>query len=399
MSRLAERVKHVKPSPTLAADAKAKALIKAGEDIINLGAGEPDFPTPKVICDAGVKAIREGVTKYGPAGGLPELKDAIIARFEQRQELIYKAQNILVSVGAKHSLFNLFQATLDPGDEVVIPEPYWVSYPAMIALAGGKTVAVKTDYRNDFIPDPKAIEDAITDRTKMISINSPSNPSGAGYPPEVIQEIARIAIEHDVLICSDEIYRDLVYEGYEPLSPAQISGAAADRTIVVNGVSKTFSMTGWRVGWAAGPAEIIRAMTTIQSQSTSGPAGINQRAALAALGAPQAIVEEMRAAFERRMGLLVAGLRAIEGVECSRPKGAFYVFPYVGAFYGKKTPSGTLISDSLEMQTYLLDEAKVSCVAGAPFGMDGHLRLSFAVSDDDLRKALERLGEALGKLG
>lgn len=398
MIETSQRAQRVKPSPTLAASARARELKSQGIDIVNLGAGEPDFQSPDVALEAGIQAIRDGITKYGPAAGLPELKNAIIDQFQKDQGLTYEPNQILVSVGAKHSLYNLFQAVIDPGDEVILPAPYWVSYPDMITLAGGKTVVIETSYKSDFVPDPKAVEDALTERTKIIAINSPQNPTGAGYPKEVIEELVRIAIENDVLLVSDEIYCRLVYGGFQPVSPATLSQAAYEHTMVINGVSKTYAMTGWRIGWAAGPASIIKAMVTIQSQSTSGPSGVNQLAAVGAIQGAADIAEEYRQAFERRMHLMVEGLRAIDGVECAQPKGAFYVFPYLGRLYGKKTPNGTTLSDSVSMQEYLLEEAQVSTVAGAPFGADGHLRMSFAASDEDLKKALDRIGKAIANL-
>jgi aspartate aminotransferase len=398
MIRISDRVQNVKPSPTLAADAKAKALIRAGEDIVNLGAGEPDFDTPEIAKEGGIEAIRAGVTKYGPVPGLPELRQAVVDSLKQDQGLDYTPDDVLVSVGAKHSLYNFFQAVINPGDEVVLPAPYWVSYPEMVTLAGGKTVVVPTDHQSDFVPDPKAIEAAITDRTRVLVINSPQNPTGAGYPREVVEAITKIGVERDLILCSDEIYRKLTYGGFQPVSPAELSDEARARTVVFNGVSKSYAMTGWRVGWAAGPREIIKAMTTIQSQSTSGIPGIMQHGALAALKAPQSVVDDMVAAFSRRARLVVDRLNAMSGVDCPEPRGAFYVFPHIGSLFGKKTPQGKIIEGSLQMQEYLLDAGKVALVAGAPFGADEHLRISFAASQENLEKAMDRIEKALGEL-
>lgn len=397
--RLSSRVLALQPSATLAMDARAKAMIAAGEDVVNLGAGEPDFPTPEPIREAAIAAIRAGFTRYTAVGGIPELKKAIAMVFERDQGLRYDPdKEILVSVGAKHSLFNLFLAVLDPGDEVVLPAPYWVSYPEMVGLAGARAVLVESTAANGFVPDPKDVERACTDRTRLIVINSPMNPTGAAYPRAFMEEMVRLAEARDLMIVSDEIYRDIVYDGFRPVSPAEISPEGRARTIVVNGVSKTYAMTGWRIGYVAAPPSIVAAMGKLQGQSTSNPSSISQKAAIAALEAPRELVRGMVDEFAARMDLVVNGLNAIPGVRCPRPKGAFYVFPDVSAHFGKKTPGGKAIDGSMALTEYLLEHAKVAAVPGGPFGAEAHLRISFANSRANLEKAIARIGEALGKL-
>ncbi len=396
--RISQRAAALKPSATLAIDAKAKEMIAKGVDVVNLGAGEPDFPTPEPIREAGIAAIREGYTKYTPVGGAIELRKAIAEALRRDQGLAYDpATEILVSCGAKHSLFNVFLSLLDPGDEVILPAPYWVSYPDMIGLAGAKAVIVPSSPANGFVPDPADVSNACGPRTRMLCLNSPSNPTGAAYPREFVSAMVEIATKRDLLIVSDEIYRDIVYDGFRCVSPAEISDEGRRRTILVNGASKTYAMTGWRIGYTAAHPDVIKAMGTLQGQSTSNPTSIAQRAAAAAFLAPRELVRGMVAEFAARMELVVGGLNAIPGVSCPRPRGAFYVFPDVSRFYGKRH-SGATISDSGAMAAYLLEAGRVAAVAGAPFGADRHLRISFATSRANLEKAVARIGDALGAL-
>ena len=396
--RISQRVQNLKPSATLAIDARAKELIAQGIDVVNLGAGEPDFRTPAPICDAAIAAIKDGFTKYTPVTGTLDLRNAIATALKRDQNLTYDAtKEIMVSVGAKHALYNFFLATLDRDDEVILPAPYWVSYPDMIGLAGAKTLAVKGDMAKGFVPDPDDMKKAVTAKTRAIVLNSPCNPTGAGYSREWIEAIAKIAIDRGLLIVSDEIYRDIVYDGFVNTSPAEISADAKAHTILVNGVSKTYAMTGWRIGFTAGDARVIKAMGTLQGQSTSNPTSIAQVAAAAAFLADRSIVTDMVAEFRRRMEFVVKGLNDIPGVKCFRPRGAFYVFPDVSAHFGK-SHAGKKITHSGELANYLLEVGRVAAVSGAPFGADGHIRISFATSMSNLEKAISRIGEALGKL-
>jgi len=396
--RISQRVKDLKPSATLAIDAKAKEMIAKGIDVVNLGAGEPDFPTPALITQAAVSAIHAGFTKYTHVAGLAELKSAITAALLRDQKLTYDAgTEVIVSVGAKHSLYNIFLSVLDPGDEVLLPGPYWVSYPEMIGLAGAKAVAIPSSAKSGFVPDPRDVAKAVTSRTRLICLNSPTNPTGAGYPREFVAEMVKLAEEKDLLIVSDEIYRDIVYDGFVNVSPAELGEAGRRRTLLVNGVSKTYAMTGWRIGYTAGNADVIKAMTKLQGQSTSNPSSISQKAAVEAFLAPRAIVTDMVKEFARRMEFVVGELNAIPGVSCFRPRGAFYVFPDVSAHFGKSF-GGKKLADSAAIAEFLLEEGKVAAVSGAPFGAEGHIRISFATSMENLKKATSRIREALAKL-
>jgi aspartate aminotransferase len=396
--RISARVTQLKPSATLAIDARAKDMIARGIDVVNLGAGEPDFHTPALIRDAAIEAIKDGFTKYTAVSGTVDLRNAIAVALQRDQGLSYDPhKEIIVSVGAKHALYNFFLAMLDPGDEAILPAPYWVSYPDMIGLAGAKAVVVPGSMANGFIPDLDDMRRAVTARTRVIVLNSPTNPTGAGFPRSWVEAIVKLAVEHDLLIVSDEIYRDITYDGFQNTSPAEISPEGKARTLLVNGVSKTYAMTGWRIGFTAGDARVIKAMSTLQGQSTSNPTSIAQVAATTAFLAPRSIVTDMVAEFRRRMEFVTAGLNAIPGVKCSRPKGAFYVFPDVSSWYGRSA-AGTPITNSVEMANYLLEVGKVAVVAGGPFGADKHVRISFATSMGHLEKAVSRIGEALGKL-
>ena len=395
--KISSRMEGLEESVTLAVTAKAKELKARGYDIIGFGAGEPDFDTPENIKKAAVKAIEKGYTKYTPVGGIDALKDAIIGKFKKDNGLDYSKEEILVSCGGKHSLFNLFQALLEAGDEVIIPSPYWVSYPPMVKLAGGMGRIVKTDEETGFKMTPEEFKKNITKKTKAVIINSPSNPTGSVYAGDELAKIVEIALEKRVFIISDEIYEKLYYGDKPIICAASLSEKALQNSIIINGVSKTYAMTGWRIGYAAGPKELIKAMTNIQSQSTSNPASISQWAAVEALAGPQDKVKTMVEEFRRRRALMVAGLNSIEGVSCMTPQGAFYVFANVSSFFGKRY-GDRKIDGSLAITSFFLEEAEVAVVPGVAFGDDGHIRLSYACSEEDIRVGLERMREALGTL-
>lgn len=391
---LSKRAQEIKPSATLAIDAKAKALIAQGVDIISFGTGEPDFDTPNNIKDAAKKAIDAGFTKYCPVTGTPELKQAIISKFKKDNDLEYVSDEIIVSCGAKHSLYNLFQAVLNPGDQIIIPAPYWVSYPDMAALAGATPVFVKTKESDGFRMKPEQFKKAITKKTKAVIINSPSNPTGATYTFDELKSLADICVKHNILIVADDIYEKLVYGGFNFYSIASVSPEVKAQTVVVNGVSKSYSMTGWRIGYAAGPKEIITAMGNIQSQSTSNPTSISLKAATEALNGPQDSVEMMRKEFEKRRDYIVERLNAIKGVKCLKPEGSFYVFPNIKKFLGK-TYGGKTVTTCTEFAEYLIEKARIAVVPGDPFGAPGYIRLSYATSMKNIKSGLDRLEEAV----
>ncbi|OGP24797.1 MAG: aspartate aminotransferase [Deltaproteobacteria bacterium GWB2_55_19] len=392
--RLSERLSGCEESVTLAITAKAKALKASGKDIIGFGAGEPDFDTPENIKEAAIKAIRDGQTKYTAVGGINELKDAVIAKFKRDNDLAYGRDEILVSCGGKHSIYNLFQAILNPGDEVIVPAPFWVSYPVMVYLGGGTAKIVNTTEKDGFKMSPEAFRAAITDKTKAVVINSPSNPTGAAYTAKELEEIAKVALEKDLLIISDEIYEKLTYDGFRSSSIASISDDVKKNTVVLNGVSKTYSMTGWRIGYAAGPKAIIQGMTNIQSQSTSNPTSISQWAAVEALNGPQGILDAMVKEFEKRRDAMVDGLNAIKGVGARRPEGAFYVFANIGGTLGKRAGEKT-VKGSADLANFLLDGVGVAVVPGEPFGDDSFIRLSYATSMQNIVKGVERIKQAI----
>ncbi len=388
---LSLRAKEIKPSPTLAIDSRAKAMKAQGIDVISFGVGEPDFDTPENIKEAAIKAIKDGFTKYTPVGGTDKLKDAIIGKLEKDNGLKYDRAEIIVSCGAKHSLYNTMQALLDPGDEVIIPSPYWVSYPEQAVLAGAKPVFIKTLEADRFLLDPAAFEKGITKKTKALILNSPSNPTGFSYGREALARIAQIAVEKGIYVISDEIYEKLLYDGTEHLSIASIGEEIKKRTVVINGVSKAYSMTGWRIGYAAGPAPLIKAMTSMQSQSTSNPTSISQAASIEALNGPQDSVKVMAAEFDKRRKFIVDGLNAIPGIRCIPPTGAFYAFPNTSALYGRSPE----ISSSAKLAMYLLEKANVAVVPGDAFGDDDFIRLSYATGIGEIEKGLERIKKAL----
>ncbi|MCK0472081.1 pyridoxal phosphate-dependent aminotransferase [Halalkalibacter sp. APA_J-10(15)] len=384
--KLAKRVSTLTPSSTLAITAKAKELREQGHDVIGLGAGEPDFNTPQYIINAAVRSMEEGHTKYTPSAGLPALKNAIIGKFKKDQHLEYSAGNILVGSGAKHVLYTLFQAILDEGDEVIIPTPYWVSYPEQVKLAGGKPVYIEGHEDNEFKVTADQIEKAITNKTKAFILNSPSNPTGSMYDEEELKTIGEVCLKHNILIVSDEIYEKLVYDGATHTSIAQLSTELQEQTIVINGVSKSHSMTGWRIGYAAGDTTVIKAMTNLASHSTSNPTTNAQYGTIAAYTEDDGSVETMRAAFEERLNGVYDKLTKIPGVSCVKPKGAFYLFPNVS-----EAAKMNGFNSVDEWVAAILEEEKVALVPGSGFGAPNNVRLSYATSFEALEEALNRL--------
>lgn len=383
---LAERVQTLTPSSTLAITAKAKELKQAGHDVIGLGAGEPDFNTPEHILDAASKSMYNGFTKYTPSGGTVELKKAIQGKMKQDQGLSYELDEIIVTIGAKHALYTLFQVILNKGDEVIVPAPYWVSYPEQIKLAEGNPVIVEAKEENEFKLTPEELKAAITDKTRAVIINSPSNPTGVMYEKEELEAIANICLEHNILIVSDEIYEKLIYTDTKHYSIAQISDQLKEQTIIINGVSKSHSMTGWRIGYAVGNRSIIKAMTNLASHSTSNPTSIAQVAAEAAYTGNQDDVEKMRKAFNERLEKLYEWITDIPGIECVKPKGAFYLFPNV-----KKAATMNGFNNVDDWVTAILEEEKVALVPGSGFGAPDNVRLSYATSIDQLEEAAKRI--------
>jgi len=395
--KLSSRISAIKPSPTLAITAKANALRAEGRNIIGFGAGEPDFDTPLHIKMAAIKAIEEGFTKYTPVDGIVELKDAIIRKLFEDNQLSFNRSQIVVSCGAKHTLYNLTQVLFEEGDEVVIPSPYWVSYLDMVILSGAKPVIVKTTESQGFKMLPQQLESALTRRTKAIIINSPSNPTGVVYTASELEALAGILLGKGVLVISDDIYEKIIYDGEVFVNIASLSEEMKSMTVVVNGVSKAYSMTGWRIGYAAGPEEIIDSVTKLQSQNTSNPTSIAQKAAVEALNGPQNSVAEMVEEFKKRRNVIVEKLNAIQGITCMLPRGAFYVFPDVSSLFGRSY-QGRVIPNSSDFAAYLLDVANVAVVPGADFGHDNHIRLSYATSLINIEEGLERIKNAVMKL-
>jgi aspartate aminotransferase len=394
---LSQRATRIKPSPTLAIDSRAKSMKASGVDVINFGVGEPDFDTPENIKEAAVKALKDGFTKYTPVGGIDALKDAIIEKFKADNGLSYKRDEIIVSCGAKHSLYNIAQALYGPGDEVIIPSPYWVSYPDQVLLNDATPVFVRTFEADSFMIRPEALEKAVTKKTKALILNSPSNPTGMIYDKETLEKIAELAVKYNFYIISDEIYEKIIYNGAGHVSIASLGHEVKEKTLVVNGLSKSHAMTGWRLGYAAGPADVIKAMTNIQSQSTSNPNSITQKAAVEALTGPQDFIGKMLREFDQRRRYVVSELSAMKDITCALPSGAFYAFPNTSQLYGRRFGDKE-ISSSGDLALYLLEEAKVALVHGEAFGDDAYVRLSYATSLDDIRKGIERIREALSKL-
>ena len=397
MNILSGRAKNLKPSPTLAITAKAKSMTAQGLHVISFGAGEPDFDTPDNIKRAAIKAIETGFTKYTPAGGIDELKDAIIQKFKIDNRLTFKRSEILVSCGGKHAIYNLAQALFDQGEEVIIPAPYWVSYPAIVELADANPVFIETSEEDDFKLKPEDLLRAITPKTKALILNSPSNPTGSAYTKMELEKIADIALSRKIFVISDEIYEKIVYDGFQFVSIASLGEEIRKRTIIVHGVAKTYSMTGWRIGYTAGPEEIVTAMNNIQSQSTSNPNSIAQKASVEALLGPQQEVDRMVSAFAQRRDYIVDRLNRMEGVSCYKPVGAFYVFPNF-SFYNGKSYQGKKIARSSDLAGFLLDVGRVAVVPGIEFGAGAFQRLSYATSMEDIREGLNRIEEALKKL-
>ncbi len=394
---LSDRAKKIKPSPTLAMDAKAKAMKAQGLDVINFGVGEPDFDTPEHIKEAAIKAVKDGFTKYTPVGGIDELKEAISEKFRKDNNLSYEKDEIVVSCGAKHSLYNIAQAVYGLGDEVIVPSPYWVSYPDQVLLNDATPVFVKTYEEDSFMLKPDALAAKITPKTRALILNSPSNPTGLAYDKKTLEAIAEIALRNNIYIISDEIYEKLVYDGTEHISIAALGKEIKEKTIVVNGLSKSHAMTGWRIGYTAGPKDIIKAMTNIQSQSTSNPASISQKAAVAALTGPQDFISVMQTEFDKRRKFLVEGLNSVEGVSCITPNGAFYAFPNISKLYGRSVAERR-INSSLDMAMYLLEDANVALVHGEAFGDDSYIRISYATSMENIKKGLDRIRDAVSRL-
>ena len=395
---LSHNVQRVQPSVTMQISAKAASMKRDGIDVIALSAGEPDFDTPQNIKDAGIRAIEQGFTKYTtPGSGIIELKEAICRKFERDNGLTYTTDQVIVNNGAKHSLFLAVAALVNPGDEVIIPTPYWVTYSEQPRLVGGEPIIVETKVENGLKLTADEFRAAITPRTRMLLLCSPSNPSGSVYAREELEALAAVAVEHGIYVLSDEIYEKLVYDGVEHHSIANCSPAAKELSIVVNGVSKAYAMTGWRIGYTGANEEIIGGMNKVQSQEVSHPSSMSQKAAVEALNGPQDSVEVMRQAFDERRRYMVDRLNAIEGIECTLPQGAFYAYPDVTAYYGRRTGDLEIV-DSVALCEYLLTEGKVACVPGAGFGTYEHMRLSYATSMDLIEAAMDRVQTALGAL-
>jgi aspartate aminotransferase len=392
MSFLSKTLDRVKPSPTIAVSNLAMELKAQGRDIISLGAGEPDFDTPAHIRAAGIKAIEAGKTRYTAVDGIPELKQAICAKFKRDNALDYAPNQVSVGTGGKQVLYNALMATLNPGDEVVIPAPYWVSYPDMVMLAGGTPVFIEATLEKAFKITPDQLEAAITPATKWFLFNSPSNPTGAGYSWDELKALTDVLMRHPhVWVMTDDMYEHLAYDDFKFCTPAQVEPALYDRTLTVNGVSKAYAMTGWRIGYAAGPKPLIDAMRKIQSQSTSNPCTISQWAAVEALNGTHDFIAPNNAMFARRRDLVVKALNAIEGVTCPVPEGAFYVYPSISGLIGKRTPAGTVIADDETFARALLEDTGVAVVFGAAFGLSPNFRISYATSDTALAEACDRI--------
>ncbi|HUZ31662.1 MAG TPA: pyridoxal phosphate-dependent aminotransferase [Xanthobacteraceae bacterium] len=400
MAFLADRLARIKPSATIAVTDKARALKAAGRDVIGLGAGEPDFDTPDNIKEAAIKAIRDGkASKYTAVDGMPELKAAIARKFKRENELTYKPSQIIVGTGGKQVLYNALVATINPGDEVIIPAPYWVSYPDMVLLAGGEPVAVATTMEAGFKMKAEALEKAITPKTKWIIFNSPSNPTGAAYTRDELKAVTDVLKRHPhVHVMSDDMYEHLVYDDFKFFSPAQLEPALYERTLTVNGVSKAYCMTGWRIGYAGGPEPLIKAMAAIQSQSTSNPTAVAQWAAVEALDGPQDFIPKHNQIFKERRDLCVSMLNQANGIRCPKPEGAFYVYPSCRGTIGKVTPTGKMLATDEDFVTELLEAEGVAVVQGTPFGVGPAFRISYATATPALEEACTRIQRFCGNL-
>ena len=395
MPFIADRLARIKPSPTIAVSTKARELKAAGRDVIGLGAGEPDFDTPENIKQVAIAAIDEGQTKYTAVDGTPELKQAISAKFKRDSGLDYAPDQITVGTGGKQVLYNAMMATLNPGDEVIIPAPYWVSYPDMVLLAEGEPVIVPCGQNSGFKLSAEDLEKAITPKTKWLILNSPSNPTGAAYSREDMKALTEVLKRHPhVWVMTDDMYEKLVYDGFEFCTPAEVEPELLDRTVTINGVSKAYSMTGWRIGFAGGPKELIKAMAKVQSQSTSNPSSVSQAAAVEALNGTQDFISANNELFKTRRDLVVERLNNCPGLHCPKPEGAFYVYPSCAGTIGKTTPDGKVIENDEDFVTYLLETAGVAVVQGAAFGLSPHFRISYATSTEALEEACARIQKA-----
>jgi len=392
------RARNLVPSATLAIGAKARQMQADGIDVIGFAQGEPDFDTPDHIKEAAIQAARDGFTKYTATGGINELKDAVVTKLKRDNGLNYTRNQVLISCGGKHSLYNVFQALLDPGDEVIIPAPYWVSFPEQVKLCDAKPVIVHTSEAQGFRLNRQVLEPAVTARTKLVVLNSPSNPTGAALSRAELEGIAALAVERGLVVVSDETYEALVYDGYQHVSIASLSDAMYARTIVVNSMSKAYAMTGWRLGYAAGPAEVIKAMDGLQGQMTSNPTSFAQRGAVVALTSSQEPTHRMREEFAKRRRYIVDRLNAMPKIRCHNPEGAFYVFPNVSALYGRRF-GNKAITNSTEFTTFLLEAARIAVVPGVEFGNDNHVRISYATSMANIEKGMNRMAEAVAALG
>jgi aspartate aminotransferase len=397
MTKLAAKTKLIKPSVTLAIAAKAGKLRAQGIDVVNFSAGEPDFDTPERIKAAAIEALRKGMTKYTDVKGIEPLREAIAAKYQREHGLSYHKEDVLVSCGAKHSIYNVLQAVLDPDDEVIIPAPYWVSYADMVLLAGGVPKLIDTNESNGFRIRSEQLQASLTPRTRVFLINSPSNPTGATYNRDELNALAAVLQKHDCLILADDIYEKIIYDGFQVHNIVTLCPALRERAIIVNGVSKTYAMTGWRIGYALGPGDVIAAAAKIQSQSTSNPTSIAQAAALEAIGGSQDEVALMVREFHKRRDVIVDKLNAIDGIHCLKPQGAFYVFPNIAALIGKRAHDKELRSPC-DLADYLLEEAKVAGVPGEDFGSHEHIRFSYATSLEAIEKGCARTREAVAKL-
>lgn len=394
---ISQRASKVKPSATLAINAKAKEMAAKGVDVISFAVGEPDFDTPDNIKEAAKKAIDDGFTKYTPAAGTVELKEAVCEKFQKDNNLSYKPNEVIISSGAKHSLYNIAQAILSEGDEVLIPAPYWVSYPDQTLLNDAVPVVVDTHEEDKFAIKPEAVKEKLTKKTKAIVLNYPSNPTGLSYDRKTLEGLAELVCENDLIVVSDEVYEKLTYDGLKHLSIASIDDEVKKRTIVVNGPSKTYSMTGWRIGYAAGDAKVVKAMSDIQSQSTSNPTSIAQKACVEAIRGPQGFIDTMLVQFDKRRKYIVEALNETPGVSCLLPEGAFYAFPNVTSYFGKKFDKWE-VNNSFDMTMFLLEDANIAVVPGSAFGKEGFIRISYATSMEKIMEGISRLRSSLSKL-
>jgi len=395
MSLISTRLNRIKPSATMAVTGRAQELKAAGVDVIGLGSGEPDFDTPENIKEAAIVAMRAGQTKYTQVPGTLELREAICAKFKRENGLNYSPTQIQVACGGKQSIYNAIMASVGEGDEVIIPAPYWVSYPDIVILAEGTPIIIQTKHENGFKINAEQLEAAITPKTKWLMLNSPSNPTGAAYAKEELKALMNVLLRHEhVFLMTDDIYEHVVYDGFEFTTPVQVEPKMYDRTLTLNGVSKAYAMTGWRIGYSAGPEELIKGMNKVQSQSTSHAASISQAAAVEALNGPQGFIEKNNSVFKERRDLVVSMLNQSEGIECLTPQGAFYVYPSCAGLIGKKTPEGKILENDFDVATYLLESQGVAVVFGEAFGLSPFFRISYATATDVLVEACERIQRA-----